>query len=78
MVGQGLAIHHPQTLQGLVLAHTVARYDTAARAAWADRMASVRSGGIDLLRDAFLALKRRAAPGVYGVTWQDEPMRPMP
>ena len=26
---------------------------------------------VDLLRDAFLALKRRAAPGVDGVTWQD-------
>ena len=26
---------------------------------------------IDLLRDAFLALKRHAAPGVDGVTWQD-------
>jgi retron-type reverse transcriptase len=26
---------------------------------------------IDLLRDAFLALKRRAAPGVDGVTWPD-------
>jgi group II intron reverse transcriptase/maturase len=26
---------------------------------------------IDLLRDAFLALRRRAAPGVDGVTWQD-------
>src|SRR5574337_108799 len=26
---------------------------------------------IDLLRDAFLALERRAAPGVDGVTWQD-------
>lgn len=26
---------------------------------------------IDLLRDAFLALKRRAASGVDGVTWQD-------
>jgi RNA-directed DNA polymerase len=25
----------------------------------------------DLLREAFLALKRRAAPGVDGVTWQD-------
>ena len=25
----------------------------------------------DLLRDAFLALKRRAAPGVDGVTWED-------
>ena len=25
---------------------------------------------VDLLRDAFLALKRRAAPGVDGVTWQ--------
>ena len=26
---------------------------------------------VDLLRDAFLALKRRAAPGVDGVTWED-------
>jgi hypothetical protein len=26
---------------------------------------------IELLREAFLALKRRAAPGVDGVTWQD-------
>jgi group II intron reverse transcriptase/maturase len=26
---------------------------------------------VDLLGDAFLALKRRAAPGVDGVTWQD-------
>ena len=26
---------------------------------------------IDLLRDAFMALKRHAAPGVDGVTWQD-------
>src|SRR5580765_8043866 len=26
---------------------------------------------IDLLREAFLALKRRAAPGVDGVTWKD-------
>jgi retron-type reverse transcriptase len=26
---------------------------------------------VDLLRDAFLALKRRAAPGVDGVTWSD-------
>ena len=26
---------------------------------------------VDLLRDAFLALHRRAAPGVDGVTWQD-------
>jgi RNA-directed DNA polymerase len=26
---------------------------------------------VDLLRDAFLALKHRAAPGVDGVTWQD-------
>jgi group II intron reverse transcriptase/maturase len=26
---------------------------------------------VDLLKDAFLALKRRAAPGVDGVTWSD-------
>ena len=27
---------------------------------------------VDLLRESFLALKRRAAPGVDGVTWQDD------
>ena len=26
---------------------------------------------VECLRDAFLALKRRAAPGVDGLTWQD-------
>jgi len=26
---------------------------------------------VDLLRESFLALKRRAAPGVDGVTWED-------
>ena len=31
---------------------------------------------VDLLREAFLALKRRAAPGVDGVTWQDYEARP--
>src|ERR1700757_4634925 len=31
---------------------------------------------IDLLRDAFLALKRHAAPGVDGVTWQDYEANP--
>ena len=31
---------------------------------------------IDLLREAFLALKRDAAPGVDGLTWQDLRGRP--
>jgi retron-type reverse transcriptase len=33
--------------------------------------ALLHHGTVDLLRDAFLALRRRAAPGVDGVTWQD-------
>jgi RNA-directed DNA polymerase len=33
--------------------------------------ALLHHASVDLLRDAYLALKRHAAPGVDGVTWQD-------
>lgn len=46
MVGQGLALRHPELLRGLVLAHTVAQYPEAADAAWAARIAAVQSGGM--------------------------------
>lgn len=52
MVGQGLAIHHPQHVHALVLAHTVARYDEVARAAWAARIDAVQAGGLAAVVDA--------------------------
>lgn len=65
MVGQGLAIHHPQHLHALVLAHTVARYDIAARAAWAARIDAVRTGGmaavVDVVVQRYLHVEARAA-----------------
>lgn len=46
MIGQGLAIHHPDCLQSLVLAHTVSHYPTEAQAAWAQRIGNVLRGGM--------------------------------
>lgn len=51
MVGQGLAIHHPQLLKALVLAHTVSHYGEAARNAWAERVAAVQHGGMEAVVD---------------------------
>ena len=42
MVGQGLAVRHPELLRGAVLANTVARYPEAARPTWAARIAASR------------------------------------
>ncbi len=52
MVGQGLAIHHPELLRGVVLANTTARYPEAALAAWAARIAAVEKGGMAAVADA--------------------------
>src|SRR5207244_1894521 len=41
MVGQGVAIRHPELLSGLVLANTTARYPDAAQTTWAERIAAV-------------------------------------
>ncbi|MFG5406931.1 alpha/beta fold hydrolase [Piscinibacter sakaiensis] len=46
MVGQGLALRHPELLRGLVIANSTARYPEAARAAWAQRIAAVEAGGM--------------------------------
>jgi 3-oxoadipate enol-lactonase len=68
MVGQGLAIQHPNLLCGLVLAHTAAVYSPAAQLAWAQRIAAVNSGGMaavaDLVTQRYLNDAFRAAhPG---------------
>ena len=52
MVGQGLAIHHPDLLRGVVLANTTARYPEAAAATWAARITAVEKGGMAAVVDA--------------------------
>jgi 3-oxoadipate enol-lactonase len=52
MVGQGLAIRHPELLRGAVLANTTARYPQAAAASWAARITAVEKGGMAAIADA--------------------------
>lgn len=51
MVGQGLAIGRHDLLRGVVLANTTAVYPDAGKAAWAQRIAAVRSGGMAAVAD---------------------------
>jgi 3-oxoadipate enol-lactonase len=51
MVGQGLAIRHPELVKGLVLANTTARYPDVARDAWRQRIAAVEGGGMAAVAD---------------------------
>ncbi len=46
MVGQGLAIRHPELVSRLVLANTTAKYAPAALEGWAQRIATVREHGM--------------------------------
>jgi len=46
MVGQGLAIRHPELIKALVLANTGAQYPEAAQSMWAQRIATVESQGL--------------------------------
>jgi 3-oxoadipate enol-lactonase len=55
MVAQGLALQAPQWIKGLVLAHTVARYDDAARAAWQQRVHTVMQHGMQGVVDTVLS-----------------------
>ena len=52
MVGQGLAIRHPELVKALVLANTTARYPEAGRALWAERIAGVERDGLAATADA--------------------------
>jgi len=65
MVGQGLAIRHPELVARLVLANTAARYPEAARAAWAQRIAAVEAGGMaavaEMVVERYLHADFRAA-----------------
>ena len=51
MVGQGLAIRHPELVRGLVIANSASRYPDAARPLWAERIAKVEQGGLEAIAD---------------------------
>lgn len=51
MVGQALAARAPGWVRSLVIANTTSHYDTAARAAWAQRIDTVRSHGLAAIAD---------------------------
>lgn len=55
MVAQGLALRRPELVRGLVLAHTVARYEPAARQAWQQRCETVRKAGMPAVVETILA-----------------------
>jgi len=56
MIGQGLAIRHPELVKGVVLANTTAKYPEAALAMWAQRIATVEQGGVEAIAE--MAMER--------------------
>ncbi len=69
MVGQGLAIRHPELLRGLVVANSTSQYPAAAHAAWAQRVAAVEAGGmaavVDMVVERYLHADFRAAQPAF-------------
>ena len=65
MVGQGLAIRHPELVRALVLANTTSRYPDAAQTAWTQRIDTVQTQGMAGIADAvverYLHADHRAA-----------------
>ena len=69
MVGQGLAIEHPDCVSHLLLANTTSAYPEAARAAWAARVQAVQEGGMPAVADMVVqrylhAAFRQQQPGL--------------
>ena len=54
MVGQGLAVRHPELLKALVLANTSSQYPEAAAAVFAQRVATVQASGMAGVVDSVL------------------------
>ncbi len=65
MVGQGLAIRHPELVAKLVLANTTSIYPEAAQAGWAQRIATVQTQGMaavaEMVVERYLHADFRAA-----------------
>ncbi len=65
MVGQGLAIRHPELVSRLVLANTTSKYPEAGVAAWAQRIATVQAQGMpavaEMVVERYLHADFRAA-----------------
>jgi 3-oxoadipate enol-lactonase len=51
MVGQELALRHPNLVRALVIANSTSGYPEAAREGWRQRIATVREQGIDAIAD---------------------------
>lgn len=56
MVGQELALRHPQRVKALVIANASSGFDAAGRAAWAQRIEKVESEGVESIAD--MAMQR--------------------
>jgi len=54
MVAQEVAVRHPASVTGLVLANTTSNYPLEAQAAWAQRIAAIQAGGLESVVDAAL------------------------
>ena len=51
MVGQELALRHPQRVEALVIANSCAGYDDAARAGWTQRIDTIERDGLEAIAD---------------------------
>lgn len=60
MVAQSLAVRHPGLLASIVIANSAACYDAAARAAWQQRIATVRAQGVAAIAEG--AMERWFTP----------------
>lgn len=54
MVGQELALRHPQRVAALVVANSTSGYPEAARAMWGERIAKVEAEGVGAIADAVM------------------------
>ena len=65
MVGQGLAIRHPELVKALVLANTTSQYPAAAHATWQQRIETVEQKGLaaiaDMVMERYYTAAHRAA-----------------
>jgi 3-oxoadipate enol-lactonase len=55
MVGQELALRHPELVAQLVVANSTSGYPDEAQAIWRQRIDAVRAGGIEAVADAVMA-----------------------